>query len=54
MSNKFKNIKTKDGTNIKLEPIEDISKYRGFYFIFPGGETTKASYNSFCFNDVDV
>ena len=30
---KFKNIKTKDGINIKLEIIEDISKYRGYYFI---------------------
>ena len=44
MSNKFKNIKTKDGTAIKLELIEDISKYRGFYYIFPDGILTKASY----------
>ena len=28
---RFKNIKTEDGTAIKLELIEDISKYRGFY-----------------------
>ena len=41
---KFKNIKTKDGTNIKLELIEDISKYRGFYYIFPDGVLTKANY----------
>ena len=53
MSNKFKNIKTKDGTNIKLELIEDISKYRGFYFIFPNGDKTKANYNSFCLKDVE-
>ena len=53
MSNKFKKIKTIDGTNIKLELIEDISKYRGFYFIFPGGDKTKANYNSFCLKDVE-
>ena len=50
---KFKDIKTKDGTAIKLELIEDISKYRGFYFIFPDGEITKANYNSFCLKDVE-
>ena len=55
MKNKtrFKNIKTKDGTNIKLEIIEDLSKYRGFYYIFPDGEITKANYNSFCLKDVE-
>ena len=53
MSNKFKKIKTIDGTNIKLELIEDISKYRGFYFIFPNGDKTKANYNSFCLKDVE-
>ena len=52
MSNKFKKIKTIDGTNIKLELIEDISKYRGFYFIFPNGDKTKANYNSFCLKEV--
>ena len=41
---KFKNIKTKDGTKAKLEIIEDLSKYRGFYYIFPDGILTKASY----------
>ena len=41
---KFKNIKTKDGTKAKLEIIEDLSKYRGFYYIFPDGEITKANY----------
>ena len=40
---KFKKIKTIDGTNIKLELIEDISKYRGFYYIFPDGEMTTAT-----------
>ena len=50
---KFKNIKTKDGINIKLEIIEDISKYRGYYFIFPDGDKTKASYNSSCLKDVE-
>ena len=50
---KFKRIKTKDGTSIKLEIIEDLSKYRGFYYIFPGGEITKANYNSFCLKDVE-
>ena len=53
MRNKFKNIKTKDGTGIKLELIEDIAKYRGFYYIFPDGETTKATYNSSCLKDVE-
>ena len=53
MSNKFKNMKTKDGTAIKLELIEDISKYRGYYFIFPDGDKTKANYNSFCLKDVE-
>ena len=48
---KFKNIKTIDGTNIKLELIEDISKYRGFYFIFPNGDKTKANYNSSCLEE---
>ena len=41
---KFKNIKTKDGTKAKLEIIEDLSKYRGFYYIFPDGDITKANY----------
>ena len=41
---RFKNIRTKDGTNAKLEIIEDLSKYRGFYYIFPDGELTKANY----------
>ena len=41
---RFKNIKTEDGTAIKLELIEDISKYRGFYYIFPDGKLTKAAY----------
>ena len=50
---KFKKIKTIDGTNIRLELIEDISKYRGFYFIFPDGDKTKANYNSFCLRDVE-
>ena len=53
MSNKFKKIKTKDGTDIKLELIEDISKYRGYYFIFPDGDITKANYNSSCLKDVE-
>ena len=54
MSNKFKKIKTIDGTNIKLELIEDISKYRGFYFIFPNGDKTKANYNSFSLKDIEL
>ena len=55
MKNKtrFKTIETKDGTKTKLEIIEDLSKYRGFYYIFPDGEITKASYNSFCLKDVE-
>ena len=50
---KFKNIKTKDGTDIKLELIEDISNYRGYYFIFPDGDKTKANYNSSCLKDIE-
>ena len=50
---RFKNIKTKDGTAIKLELIEDISKYKGFYFIFPDGDKTKANYNSSCLKDIE-
>ena len=50
---RFKSIKTKDGTKVKLEIIEDLSKYRGFYFIFPDGEITTASYNSSCLKDVE-
>ena len=50
---RFKNIKTKDGTKAKLEIIEDISKYRGYYFIFPDGDKTKANYNSFCLKDIE-
>ena len=50
---KFKKIKTKDGTDIKLELIEDISKYRGFYYIFPDGEMTTANYNSSCLKNVE-
>ena len=55
MKNKiiFKSIKTKDGTKTKLEIIEDLSKYRGFYYTFPDGEITKAKYNSFCLKDVE-
>ena len=53
MSNKFKKIKTIDGTYIKLELIEDISNYRGYYFIFPDGDKTKANYNSSCLKDVE-
>ena len=52
MNNKFKNIKTKDGTKAKLEIIEDLSKYRGFYYIFPDGGITKANYNSSCLKEV--
>ena len=50
---RFKSIKTKDGTKVKLEIIEDLSKYRGFYYIFPDGEITTASYNSSCLEDVE-
>ena len=50
---RFKNVKTKDGTTVKLELIEDISKYRGFYYIFPDGDKTIANYNSSCLKDVE-
>ena len=52
MSNKFKKIKTIDGTNIRLELIEDISNYRGFYFLHKDGVYTKANYNSASFEDI--
>ena len=51
---KFKKIKTKDGTDIKLELIEDISKYRGYYFIFPDGDKTKANYNNSSLKDIEL
>ena len=51
---RFKNIKTKDGTDIKLELIEDISKYRGYYFIFPDGDKTRANYNSSSLKDIEL
>ena len=51
---KFKKIKTKDGTDIKLELIEDISKYRGYYFIFPDGDKTRANYNSSSLKDIEL
>ena len=54
MNNKFKNIKTIDGTKTKLELIEDISKYRGYYFIFPDGDKTKANYNSSSLKDIEL
>ena len=50
---KYKSRQTKDRTKIKLELIEDISKYRGFYYIFPDGDKTKANYNSSCLKDVE-
>ena len=50
---RFKNIKTKDGDKVKLEIIEDLSKYRGFYYIFPDGEMTTAGYNSSRLKDVE-
>ena len=52
MSNKFKKIKTIDGTNIKLEIIEDFDNYRGFYFLHKDGVYTKANYNSASFEDI--
>ena len=51
---KFKKIKTIDGTGIKLELIEDISKYRGYYFIFPDGDKTRANYNSSSLKDIEL
>ena len=54
MSNKFKKIKTIDGTNIKLELIEDISNYRGFYFLHKDGVYTKANYNSASFENIQT
>ena len=54
MNNSLKKFKTKDGTDIKLELIEDISKYRGYYFIFPDGDKTKANYNSSSLKDIEL
>ena len=43
---KTKTVKTKDGEKIKLEIIENIDDYRGFYFLHKDGVYTKANYNS--------
>ena len=43
---KTKTVKTKDGKKIKLEVIESIEGYRGFYFLHEDGVYTKANYNS--------
>ena len=42
---KTKTVKTKDGKKIKLEVIESIEGYRGFYFLHKDGTYTKANYN---------
>lgn len=49
---KYKNVTVKDGSKIKLEIIEDISNYRGFYFIHSDGTYTKDNYNHSALNNV--
>lgn len=49
---KTKTVKTRDGENVKLEVIENIDDYRGFYFLHKDGVYTKANYNSASFEDI--
>ena len=49
---KTKTVKTKDGEKIKLEIIENIDDYRGFYFLHKDGVYTKANYNSASFENI--
>ena len=49
---KTKTVKTKDGKKIKLEVIENIDGYRGFYFLHEDGVYTKANYNSASFENI--
>ena len=51
---KTKTVKTKDGENVKLEVIENIDDYRGFYFLHKDGVYTKANYNSASFEDIQT
>ena len=49
---KTKTVKTKDGKKIKLEVIENIDGYRGFYVLHEDGVYTKANYNSASFENI--
>ena len=51
---KTKTVKTKDGKKIRLEVIENIDGYRGFYFLHKDGVYTKANYNSASFEDIQT
>ena len=42
---KTKTVNTKDVGKVKLEVIEKIDDYRGFYFLHKDGVYTKANYN---------
>ena len=47
----FKTVLTKDNQKVKLEVIDNISNYRGFYLIHKDGVLTKANYNQFALKD---
>lgn len=51
---KTKTVKTKDGERIKLEIIEDLVNYRGFYFLHKDGVYTKANYNSAAIENIQT
>ena len=51
---KTKTVKTKDGKKIKLEVIENIDGYRGFYFLHKDGTYTKANYNDAALEDIKM
>ena len=48
---KFKTVTTKDNQKVKLEIIDNISNYRGFYLIHKDGVLTKANYNQSALKD---
>ena len=51
---KTKTVKTKDGENVKLEVIENIDDYRGFYFLHKDGTYTKANYNDAALENIKM
>ena len=51
---KTKTVNTKDAGKVKLEVIEKIDDYRGFYFLHKDGVYTKANYNSFSLEDIQT
>ena len=51
---KTKTVNTKDVGKVKLEIIEDLDNYRGFYFLHKDGVYTKANYNSASFENIQT